>query len=476
VAVSRVVRSIAAGIGLTLVAAACNFPGGGGNDPASSTASTTAATVEPTTGDNSQPVAGDICDGFDSFSTIDARGAMHPSLIEELGIPTEMMADHTYFQLTPMGADGALAAAHELTADITFCDFDISPAMNDAIQAAVAGADPLQAIKDLVAQIKDGSGEFGLGLVGGGETAAAPDPLMAVRAFVNLSAAAAKAGDADGEAFAWELAQDAFSDYANGVLESSDSLSLLVTTSAQAELLQLEGLSGELFDKVRELTQKDLEEAAAGFSKCSNDKASVQEFIRSLTNARLVNGGTEYDDTFDEWVDTQRRRQRGEAIPECEGGDFTASTPLPAGWNGTITAHLTSCDSIDWTGDLLAVGTLDSGGGQMSMNSAVPLSLTTDDGKAAGTAHSDVVVVLDVHLSAGEASGTGQAALDGAVEFVVNKEEGQDGTATLKIDFQPGTFTMTIEAAGQTFTQNQAATWGTSSFDGPVTNGGQSCS
>jgi len=465
------------GMALTLFVASCNFPGGGSNEPASSTAPTAAAAVDPSGGGNAPGVADDICDGFDPFGVLDAKGAMHPSLIEELGVPEEMMADHTYFQLTPMGSDGALAAAHELAAETTFCDFDISPAMNDAIQAAVASADPVQAIKDLVARIKDGSGEFGLGIVGGGsgEIAAAPDPLRAVRVFVNLSAAAAKAGDADGKDFAWELAQDAFTDYANGVLQTSDSLSLLVTTSAQAELLQLEGLSEELFDKVKELAQKDLDEAAAGFSKCSNDKASVQEFLRSLTTSWLVNGGRQYGDTLDEWVATQKRRKRGEAIPECDGGDFTASAPLPAGWNGTITAHLTSCDSIDWAGDLLAVGTLDSGGGQMTMNSAVPLSLTTDDGKAAGTAHSDVVAVLDTHLSAGDASGTGQAALNGTAEFVVTKQDGRDGTATLKIDFQPGTFTITIEAGGQTFTQNQPVTWGNSTFDGPVTNGGQSC-
>jgi len=449
-------------VAFSLVATACNLPGQGGSSQSSDTivAST----------------AGDICDGFDAFSILEARGEIQPSLIEELGIPTEMMADHTYFQMAPLGQAGALAAARELVAGTTFCDFAISPVMAEAIQAAVSSTDPMQAIKDLVAQIKNGSGEFGLGLTGGGENAAAPDPLFDVRVFVNLAAQAENTHDMDGKAFAWELAQDTFTDYAEEVFASSNSEGLLTTTSAQAQKLGLKILGEDLMDKVKEIAQKDLDEAAAGFSECSNDKASVQEFFRSLRNSWLLNGGHQYGDTASEWLGVQERRARGEAITECEGGDFTASTPLPAGWSGTITAHLTSCDSIDWTGDLLAVGTLDSGGGQMTMNSAVPLSLTTDDGKPAGVAHGDLVAVIDTHLSAGDATGTGQAALDATVEFVVTKEEGRDGTATLKVDFQPGTFALTIEAGGQTFTQNQAVSWGITKFEGPVINGGQSCS
>jgi len=448
-------------VAFSLVATACNLPGQGGSSQSSDSLSAS--------------TAGDICDGFDAFGILEARGEIQPSLIEELGIPTEMMADHTYFQMTPLGQDGALAAARELMDGTTFCDFTISPAMDEVIQAAVSSTDPMQAIKDLVAQIKDGSGEFGMGLIGGGEIAAAPDPLFGVRVFINLAAQAEGAHDTDGEAFAWELAQDTFTDYAEEVFASSNSEGLLATTSAQAQLLELEVLGEDLMDKAKEIAQKDLDEAAAGFSECSNDKASVQEFFRSLRNSWLVNGGHQYGDTADEWTRAQQRRARGETIPGCEGGDFTASTPLPDGWNGTITAHLTSCDSIDWTGDLLAVGTLDSGGGQMTMNSAVPLSLTTDDGKPAGIAHGDLVAVIDTHLSAGDATGTGEAALKATGEFVVTKEEGRDGMATLKVDFQPGTFTLTIEAGGQTFTQSQAVSWGTSEFEGPVTDGGQSC-
>lgn len=448
-------------VAFSLVATACNLPGQGGSGDSSNTLSVS--------------TAGDICDGFDAFSILEGRGDIQPSLIEELGIPTEMMADRTYFEMTPLGPAGALATARELVDGTTFCDFAISPAMAEAIQAAVSSTDPMQAIKDLVTQIKDGSGEFGMGLIGGGEIAAAPDPLFDVRVFINLTAAAEAAHDKDGKAFAWELAQDAFTAYAEDVLASSDSGRLLLTTSAQAHLLGLKSLGEELTDKVEEITQKDLDEAAAGFSKCSNDKASVQEFFGSLMRSWIMNGGHPYGDLADEWASVQLRRARGEIIPGCEGGDFTASTPLPAGWSGTITAHLTSCDSIDWTGDLLAVGTLDSGGGQMTMNSAVPLSLTTDDGKPAGVAHGDLVAVIDTNLSAGDATGTGQAALDATVEFVVTKAEGRDGTATLKVNFQPGTFTLTITAGGQTFTQNQAVSWGTSEFEGPVTDGGQSC-
>lgn len=82
-------------------------------------------------------VPGDLCDGFDPFDVLSAKGVLHTSLIESLGIPSSYRADLNYFEMTPLGADGALTIGHELVSAITFRDFVISPATADAIDAAV---------------------------------------------------------------------------------------------------------------------------------------------------------------------------------------------------------------------------------------------------------------------------------------------------------------------------------------------------
>jgi len=189
------------------------------------------------------------------------------------------------------------------------------------------------------------------------------------------------------------LATETFTDHANDVIDTSTDIHELLAISAEASLLGLQSLSDDAFDTAGDIARKNLDAAAEAFTDCSNDQASVEEFFKRVAQSALLSGDDRYDEV-NAWREVQLRRKTGESIPECEGGDFTASSPLQAGWNGTITAHLTSCDSIDWTGDVVAFGTLDLGGAQMTMDSSVPLSVTTDDGRAAGVAHRDFVRCL----------------------------------------------------------------------------------
>ena len=276
------------------------------------------------------------------------------------------------------------------------------------------------------------------------------------RDYLYAAGLAEKVGNLDRSEEFKNEAKDVFSAYGETMINEATDPKVLMDVMAGAQLLGLDELSNDVSERISQILEKELSDAATLFNPCTTDPNVVRIYVEALGRARLWDQSAG-DGRYEAWQDIQERRANGEEVPECDGAIFATVEPLD-GWDGTLDVMLTTCGFTRWTGRVVASGTLAEAGGTMTLNGTIPLEILftdTDDTEGVG----DFEGYAEVTLTTPDATGEGGTYLSGRAFFTWT-----GSVWVLELFFDADTFNMTIHASGVTISQSRPIDWGKKVF------------
>lgn len=231
--------------------------------------------------------------------------------------------------LSQLGQQGALDLASELfSPQDSFCALDIPEELAEALDEIdrlfESGQDTLadEKLSELLADLeRDAFSSQSRSKVAlqrmqpGGERAR-----KTVRAYLNIAARAQFWGNDERADQAIASATETYNAWASEAINTAD-LKEALTIAAEAQLLGLDELGDEAIGRAMELAEAALAQALEAFEPCLASLREARSLLRTAAVAQLLGVDTDgYDfmGEIDEWLDIQRRRKRGEAVPECD--------------------------------------------------------------------------------------------------------------------------------------------------------------
>jgi len=441
-----------------------------------------------------QSAVADSASGADMPDDLcDTQPVVHSYLVEigllkekdlaNLPVPYDFQTEG-YWTVGPLGSEGAQKVGASLSGR-WLCDLEVDPGVGAALAGVADNPDGVGAADDLVWIIEgdpndsstpDPSGDSG------GVAIVTADELRQQSRDALAAAAVAELLGWDEQARRLKAdALDYFGAYAELTLDRSTDPAELAGLAAAADLLGMDEMGAQARDKLIGLLEKELADAASLFSICTTDEHVVKIYATAVQRAHAVYGAS--TSTLTAWIDIQRRRQRGERVPECEGGTWEARWPIE-GWDGEVVVHLESCGWSEWSGSMTSVGSLAAEGGVMTQFSETPLEFTLVDAKALptfvlpwelgrpGSSIIDIEPVVEITMTADGATGQGTAAMSGSAIFEM---DAYAESATATFHFGPGQLDLVISAAGMTFHQSRAINWADQELSAPIEKAAGNC-
>jgi len=275
------------------------------------------------------------------------------------------------FQPETLGQHGALELAAELfSLEDSFCGLEVPEAVSEALDeidrlyetGQVTLAD--EKLNELINRVKTGTFSTNSYLktaMGRLQQGGVP-ARKAVRTYLAIAARAQYWGNDERADNALDSARQTYETWASETIENT-TLKEALTIAAEAQLLGLDELGDEAIARATDLTEADLVEALEAFEPCLASVREARRLMRTAAIAMLL--GVEaheygFDDEFETWLDIYQRRQRGEAVPECEA--WQVKPTLDTQWGS-------GNHNITWEGffTVLEDGTLDGqGSGSLS--------------------------------------------------------------------------------------------------------------
>lgn len=473
---SRLLSRITTLVCVGVVLAACGGTGGVGEQPQpdgtlagpSAGAEATPSTTELPTASNQTTTAGDVGDGGGSgFDLCSVAPPQHGYLVElgllkeedlaGLPVPYDFQAEG-YWDVGPLGPDGAYAVGEGLI-DGWVCSLGVTPEVARLLDELADETGSEITIDEIEAIVRDAStGETDPG--DGSIDVLSPNDLRQLtRDYLYAAGLAEQVGNLDRSEEFKDLAKDVFSAYAETMINEATDPKALMDVMAGAQLLGLYELSDQVSARISEILEKELSDAATLFNKCTTDPEVIRIYVRALGRAKAWDPSAG-DGRYEQWQNVQERRANGEEVPECEGAIFATVEPLD-GWDGTLDVLLTTCGFTQWTGRVVASGTLSEAGGTMTLDGTIPLEILftdTEDTEGVG----DFEGYAEVTLTTPDATGEGGTYLSGRAFFTWTGSLWE-----LEMFFDADTFNMSIHASGMTMNQSRPIDWGKKVFTGP---------
>lgn len=284
------------------------------------------------------------------------------------------------------------------------------------------------------------------------------------RDYQEAADAASRNGDDEAANDAYYEAGNEYSEYVNDTIgNTTDPQTLMDMAETSAYYGNTEDTDA-LLQKILEHREKELAPIVTAYEPCTANAEQTGTLVDAAAGVLILGGDA--DDALGkllERMDIWERRQKGEAVPECDAYSFHEEQPLGSGWDGTMTLDLQTCDGITWTGMRFVEGVLDTGGGRMSLVSSAPISVTLPD--PTGEASADIEIPLNVSIKveggSGSVSGTGA----GTVTIKVDPTA-MTAQVTVTTDPYPAMIEMTID--GHTVTMPFTVNARNDSISGPI--------
>lgn len=228
-----------------------------------------------------------------------------------------------------LGMDGAQTLANNLfSVEETFCGLGIPEALLsdlEEIQALYESGEDLQAdelLDDLLQAVEEEEySEVRAGKVSAPSAQAGGASVRRkVKNFLDIAGRAEYWGNDEKAQDALQAATDTYEKWAGEAVDTA-SIKEALRIAAEAQLLGLDGLGDEAIERARELAELDLEKEIMRFEPCKSTKEDTGRLLDTAARAQLLGIDTETYNVMGEvydWLDIQKRRERGEEIPECD--------------------------------------------------------------------------------------------------------------------------------------------------------------
>ena len=446
--IGTVVTVLAAG----LLLAACGSGSPSSDDGAAELPTTTKSAVAVETTSTRLSV---LCDKLFTVPGVEIDAAVGMPLPDGVADQTELGSEDAAEILSAIGPD----VPH-------LCRLDVSPAVASVIaqidEAAVAGDtdEVRRLLEPLIADDIEAWAPMPLGV----SADEGVDHEQRARDYMEAAETAAENGDSEAANDAYYEAASEYSQYVSETIGNTTDPQTLMDTAETSGFFGNDEDVAELIQKLLEYFEKELVPILAAYEPCTADADQTGELVDATARVLMLGGDTPGAlGALEERLDIWERRQRGEAIPECDSFSFYQESPLGSGWDGTTSIDLLTCDGVTWKGTLFAEGVLDLGQGRMSFTYATPISVVLAD--PTGEASVDIEIPVSVSIQASDASGT----VSGTTQAKVTLNA--DATAmtakvTVEKQAMPGSITVTVE--GHTVSMPFTMEASTSSLSGPI--------
>lgn len=242
----------------------------------------------------------------------------------ELGMDgAEEIADALY---SPMDSFCGLSSSEELLSNLEEIQgvYD----SGDLDQADELLLNLLEAIDD-DQFTEDGSGKVAALLF---QTGAARTRRI-VKNYLDVAGRAAYWGNDEKADTALQAAVDTYSTWAADAVDTAN-IKEALRIAAEAQLLGIDGLDDQALERAHDLIALDLAGERKSYKPCSATKADTKRLLDTTAKALLL--GVEVNTyeimaVVEEWQEIQRKRAKGEDVPQCEG--WSIEMLIDNGWD-----------------------------------------------------------------------------------------------------------------------------------------------